>query len=127
GAPRHEVGMVEYIWIQGDSGTTMMAKQPMPDPKGLFGEEGMTFKDALDIINPLQQLPIIGSIYRELTGDTIKPGSRLIVGGIYGLGISGVVSAALSNAIEFDTGKDPGALAVALLKGESLADMRTAQ
>ncbi len=118
---------VEYIWVQSENGATMMARQPAPDPKGLFGEEGFTFKDALDIINPLQQIPIIGSIYRELTGDTIKPGSRLIGGGIYGLGISGVVSAALSNAIEFDTGKDPGALAVALIKGESLADMRTAQ
>src|SRR3954469_9938356 len=118
---------VEYIWVQSENGATMMARQPAPDPKGLFGEEGFTFKDALDIINPLQQLPIIGSIYRELTGDTIKPGARLIGGGIYGLGISGVVSAALSNAIEHDTGKDPGALALAMIKGESLADMRTAQ
>jgi hypothetical protein len=118
---------VEYIWVQSENGATMMARQPAPDPKGLFGEEGITFKDVLDIINPLQQLPIIGSIYRELTGDTIKPGARLIGGGIYGLGIGGVVSAALNNAVEHDTGKDLGATAIAMLKGESLDDMRAAQ
>ncbi|MBV8169651.1 MAG: hypothetical protein JO021_22865, partial [Alphaproteobacteria bacterium] len=44
---------VEYIWVQSENGATMMARQPAPDPKGLFGEEGFTFKDALDIINPL--------------------------------------------------------------------------
>jgi hypothetical protein len=118
---------VEYIWIQSENGATMMAHQPAPDPKGLFGEEGITFKDVLDIINPLQQLPIIGTIYRELTGDTIKPGARLIGGGIYGLGISGVVSAALSNAIEHATGKDIGGLAIAMVQGESLSDMHAAQ
>jgi len=34
---------VEYIWIQGENGATMMAKQPQADPKGLFGPECMTF------------------------------------------------------------------------------------
>jgi hypothetical protein len=118
---------VEYIWVQGENGATMMARQPQADPKGLFGEEGITFKDVLDIINPLQQLPIIGSIYRELTGDTIKPGARLIGGGIYGLGIVGVVGAALNNAVEYDTGHDIAGTALALARGESLKDMQMAQ
>jgi hypothetical protein len=119
---------VEYIWIQGDNGATMMAKQPQADTKGLFGPEGMTFKDALDIINPLQQLPIVGSIYRELTGETIKPGVRLIGGAIYGLGIGGVISAAISNSVEETTGHDPGGTAIAMIKGESLGDqIQTAQ
>lgn len=118
---------VEYIWVQSENGATMMSRQPAPDPKGLFGEEGITFKDVLDIINPLQQIPIIGSIYRELTGDTIKPGARLIGGGIYALGIGGIVSAALSNAIEHDTGKDPLGLAIALVSGEKLSDLQAAQ
>ncbi|MBI3513774.1 MAG: hypothetical protein HY060_06910 [Proteobacteria bacterium] len=118
---------VEYIWVQQENGATMMRAQPQPDPNGLFGEEGMTFKDALDIINPLQQLPIIGSIYRELTGDTIKPGARLIGGAIYGLGVVGIVTAALSNAVEYETGKDIGGTAIAMIKGESLEQMQLAQ
>jgi hypothetical protein len=119
---------VEYIWIQGENGSTMMAKQPQADTKGLFGPEGMTFKDALDIINPLQQIPIIGSIYRELTGDTIKPGARIIGGAIYGLGVGGIIAAAAANSVEETTGKDPGGTALAMIKGESLGDMmQTAQ
>src|ERR1700722_18492360 len=114
---------VEYIWIQGENGATMMAKQPQAATKGLFGEEGMTFKDALDIINPLQQIPIIGSIYRELTGDTIKPGARIIGGAIYGLGVGGIIAAAANNAVEETTGHDAGGTAMAMLKGESLGDM----
>src|SRR5437764_219545 len=107
---------VEYIWVQSENGATMMRAQPAPDPKGLFGDEGITFKDVLDIINPLQQLPIIGSIYRELTGDTLSPGARLIGGAIYGLGVGGVVSAALNNAVEYDTGKDLDGTALALIR-----------
>ena len=119
---------VEYIWIQGENGATMMAKQPQADPKGLFGEKGMTFKDALDIINPLQQIPIIGSIYRHLTGDTISDGARLIGGGLYGLGVGGIVSAAISAAVEQTTGNDPGGTVIAMLGGKSLGEqIQTAQ
>ncbi len=119
--------MVDYIWIQTDHGAEMLARQPQPDPNGLFGKEGMTFKDALDVINPLQQLPIIGSIYRELTGDTIKPGVRLLGGAIYGLGVVGVVTAALNNAVEYETGHDLTGTALALARGESLKHMQVAQ
>lgn len=119
---------VEYIWIQGENGATMMAKQPEPDPKGLFGDKGMTFKDALDIINPLQQLPIIGSIYRSITGDTISDGARLVGGGIYGLGVLGVIGAAVSSAVEQTTGSDPGGTAIAMIQGKSLGEqVQTAQ
>jgi len=119
---------VEYIWIQGENGATMMAKQPQADSKGLFGPEGMTFKDALDIINPLQQIPIVSSIYRELTGDTIKPGARIIGGAIYGLGVGGIVAAAAANSVEETTGHDPGGTVIAMVKGQSLGDqIQTAQ
>jgi hypothetical protein len=119
---------VEYIWIQGENGATMMAKQPQADSKGLFGPEGMTFKDALDIINPLQQIPIVSSIYRELTGDTIKPGARIIGGAIYGLGVGGIIAAAAANSVEETTGHDPGGTVIAMVKGQSLGDqMQTAQ
>ena len=44
----------------------------------LFGDDGFTFLDFLDIINPLQHIPIIGTLYRQMTGDTLDPGSRVI-------------------------------------------------
>ncbi|MGQ3031076.1 MAG: hypothetical protein ACT60Q_22290, partial [Ferrovibrionaceae bacterium] len=39
------------------------------DEKSLFGDEGFSFKTVLDTINPLQHIPIVSTIYRELTGD----------------------------------------------------------
>jgi hypothetical protein len=115
--------MTDYIWIQSENGATMMARQPAPDPNGLFGKDGPTFKDVVDSINPLQQLPIIGTIYRELTGDTISQGARLIGGTIYGMGVLGAIGAAANNAVETTTGHDAGGTALAMIKGESLHDM----
>ena len=40
-------------------------------PFTLFGEDGFTFADFLDIINPLQHIPVLSTLYRHLTGDTI--------------------------------------------------------
>ena len=37
------------------------------------GDDSPSFKDVLDTINPLQHIPIINTIYRELTGD--QPGA----------------------------------------------------
>jgi hypothetical protein len=47
--------------------------------------------DLVDVINPLQHLPLIGHVYRELTGDTIKPAARLAGGAAFGgpLGLLG--------------------------------------
>ena len=45
----------------------------------LFAEEdGLSFKDFLDILNPLQHIPLVNTIYRKATGD--RPGalSRII-------------------------------------------------
>mgnify|MGYP000100161199 CR=1 FL=1 len=44
----------------------------------IFSDDGFTFLDFLDIINPLQHIPVIGTLYRELTGDTFDPGSRVL-------------------------------------------------
>ena len=45
-----------------------------------FGADGFTFLDFIDMINPLQHIPLVGSAYRELTGDEIDPASRVIGG-----------------------------------------------
>lgn len=73
-----------------------------------FGEDGFGFDDFLDIINPLQHIPGVSSIYREITGDEINPGSRLIGGSIFGGGI-GLAVSFVNAAIEDSSGKDIGA------------------
>ena len=73
----------------------------------LFGDDGFTFLDFLDIINPLQHIPIIGTLYRQMTGDTLDPGSR-VIGGTLFLGPFGTVASLANVIIDDATGKDMG-------------------
>ncbi|MDF2368528.1 MAG: hypothetical protein P1U71_14740, partial [Sneathiella sp.] len=75
--------------------------------EGGFGEDGFGFDDFLDIINPLQHIPGVSSLYREITGDEISPGARNIGGTIYG-GAIGLAVSVVNSAIEEITGKDVG-------------------
>lgn len=83
----------------------------------LFGNDGLSFWDVLDVFNPLQHIPVVNSIYRELTGDTIKPGIKLVGGTLFGGGI-GLAAASVDVAVEGFTGKDLGENAMAMIKGE---------
>ena len=83
----------------------------------LFGEDGFTFDDFLDIINPLQHLPVVGTLYRSVTGDDLSPGSRILGGTLFG-GAYGF-AASLANAVIADeTGSDLGGTVLAALGGE---------
>lgn len=64
-----------------------------------------TFDDLIDIINPLQHLPIVSTIYRAITGDEITPHARALGGGLYG-GPLGVLSAGAMMAAEEAFGTD---------------------
>ncbi len=80
--------------------------------------EPFGFGDLLDMVNPLQQLPVVGHIYREITGDDIKPISKIIGGGLYG-GAVGAAAGLVNTAIEYETGKDiPGNVIALALNGE---------
>ncbi|WP_321503960.1 hypothetical protein [Breoghania sp.] len=52
---------------------------------------GPEFSDFLDTINPLQQLPIVGPIYRALTGDEISPEAHYAGSALYGLALGGPI------------------------------------
>jgi len=82
----------------------------------LFGDDGFDFDDFLDIINPLQHIPIISTIYRAVSGDTIATGPRLAGGALFG-GVFGFMSAAVDAAIEDSTGHDIGDHVVVALFG----------
>jgi hypothetical protein len=74
----------------------------------LWSKGGFSFKDLLDIINPLQHLPVVGSIYRYLTGDEPSGGARIVgdalYGGPIGFGV-GVVSTLLTDPQGHDLGE----------------------
>ncbi len=87
---------------------------------GLWGEDGFTFGDLVDLVNPLQHVPILSSLYRAVTGDDIAPASRMLGGGLYG-GPLGLVAALINTAVDETTGSDLGGHLIALLDSDSSA------
>lgn len=77
----------------------------------------LDFSDFLDVINPLQHIPVIGSIYRAITGDEISGPARIVGGALFGgpIGfVGGIINAIAAEA----SGDDLGELAIAALFGE---------
>lgn len=68
-------------------------------------ERGMTFGDLLDIVNPLQHIPVVSTIYRAITGDEIGLGARVTGGVLFG-GPIGAIMAGVSALVEEATGDD---------------------
>lgn len=73
----------------------------------LFGADGFTFGDLVDMVNPLQHIPIVSTFYRDQTGDSIAAAPR-VVGSTLFFGPLGLVSALANIAVEEATGKDIG-------------------
>lgn len=80
-----------------------------------FGADGFTFLDFLDIINPLQHIPFVATLYRSVSGDAIDPGARIAGSTLYG-GPIGAALALVDVAVEQNTGKDMGGHVVALFE-----------
>lgn len=59
----------------------------------------LTFGEFLRALNPLHHLPVIGTIYRATTGETIQPALRVLGGAVTG-GALGALSAAIFAAVE---------------------------
>ena len=72
-----------------------------------------SFWDLLDVINPLQHIPIVSDIYRELTGDKIGAGARVAGGALFG-GLIGLGAAVVNLIVEEKTGNDIGGNVMAL-------------
>ena len=73
----------------------------------MFGDDGFTFRDFIDIINPLQHIPIVSTIYRSLTDDTLDHAPRVAGGAVFG-GPIGAIAGLLNVIVEEITGKDVG-------------------
>lgn len=89
------------------------------------GEENLSFvgfiKGLFDVINPLQHIPVVGTLYRHITGDEIAPVARFAGDALYGGPIGGAI-AAVDIAWEKSTGKDMGETVMAALTGPAVPD-----
>ncbi|MGD9601579.1 MAG: hypothetical protein AB7O21_14130 [Gammaproteobacteria bacterium] len=57
-----------------------------------FGDDGLSFGDLIDLVNPLQHIPIVGQLYRQATGDTVAPLVRVAGGALFGGPLGAVLS-----------------------------------
>jgi len=67
-------------------------------------KDGISFADVLDIVNPLQHIPVVSTVYRMVTGDEISIGARMVGSALYG-GPFGMMGAGVVAAVEEATGK----------------------
>ena len=111
---------------------TRAARAPSSHPERMedtddVPERDISFGDFLDIINPLQHIPIVGTIYRAITGDEISAPARIFGGFLFG-GPLGFVTAIANAIFEEASGQDLGETALAALLGDDTApDVQTAQ
>ncbi len=77
----------------------------------------LSFNDFLDTLNPLQHIPVISDIYRELTGDSISEQARVMGGTLYGGPIGLISSVATAAIAAANDGEGPGQQAIAAVFG----------
>ncbi|HRJ12051.1 MAG TPA: hypothetical protein PKW15_02275 [Alphaproteobacteria bacterium] len=81
----------------------MEARQRAINPQQ--ADQDFGFADFIDMINPLQHIPIVSSIYREITGDQISPAMKIAGGGIFG-GPLGAIGSMLGAIYEQANGEE---------------------
>lgn len=106
-------GMVDEASNAGETAKTAGTKQ-----KSGFGGFLSFLGAILDIINPLQHIPVISTIYRNITGDEISPMARVAGDALYGGPIGAAVGLA-NVAVEHKTGKDIGGNVMAMFNKKS--------
>lgn len=95
---------------KGESGSSAVAPSPAADD----GE--FSFLDLLDVVNPLQHIPIVSTLYREISGDTIGNPARIAGGFLFG-GVIGLAGSVANAIVDETTGKDVGDHLVGLVGG----------
>ncbi len=92
--------MLDEMWIAPPQ---PLGKQGIGSERSWPADGHITFGEILHALNPLQHLPVIGTIYRAITGDTIPAPMRLfgsIVGGLLTGGPLGMALGILGNLVE---------------------------
>lgn len=81
---------------------------------------GPSFDDVLDTVNPLHHIPVVGMVYRGLSGDTIGGAAQIIGGALFG-GPIGAIAGVASAIISRQTGQSPADAVMSALNGDAPA------
>lgn len=74
------------------------------------------FAGLLDVVNPLQHIPIVSDIYQAVTGDKIDVGAKIAGGVLFG-GPIGLLASIANLVFEQETGKNIGGALMASVTG----------
>lgn len=110
GYPVASNGKRNWAWSAVHPGQEFPSHETVPEIR-----DG-SFADFIDIINPLQHIPIVSTFYRSMTGDSIGGPARILGGLLFG-GPVGMVAGIGSTVVAEVTGSDPGSAILALLTG----------
>jgi hypothetical protein len=112
-----------------------MISQPFPlqDLRGARPAAGQMpakvdvgFDDLIDIINPLQHLPVVGTVYRAISNDDLSPLARVAGGTLFG-GVAGFLGAIASGLYEAIAGEDIEDTVMSLLTPSATSTMAPGQ
>jgi hypothetical protein len=118
-APSRAAGYAEIAEDIGGQANSAAAPATAKAGKSfsLWEQESFGFGDFLDIINPLHHVPIVATLYRNMSDDKIGMAPRVIGGALWGR-IGGFVSGIVNALVSWFTGKDIGDHIYAALFGK---------
>jgi hypothetical protein len=112
---------MNHLEFAGDYRQPRLGAHPRAHEPAGAGEAEFSFGDFIDIINPLQHIPLISTLYREITGDEISPHARVLGGTLYG-GAGGFLSSIANVFYEEIAGEDVGETVIAFFTGPGEED-----
>ena len=100
-----------------DATGPIMSSQSTPSqPRGAITADDFNFGALIDVINPLQHIPVVSTLYREITGDEMGAPASIAGGALYG-GVFGFFGALGNEFLKAVTGQDLGETVLSVLQG----------
>ncbi len=93
------------------------AAAPAAPPAAAGNDDGFSFNDLLDIVNPLQHIPVVSTLYRAISGDTIRTFPKIAGDTLYG-GLEGLASSVADTVFTKITGKSVGDTVLGFVEDE---------
>lgn len=111
----------EQLNPQDNTYSLTLDEQKMENAGATKEGERFSIFDFLDMVNPLQHIPVVNYAYRYLTGDQIKPISAIIGGAVFA-GPAGAASGLVTSVVEHEVGGSLPETALSFASGRKASD-----
>lgn len=104
-------------WKMGNHSQATAKPEAASEPS-FWGEDGFSFDDLVDIVNPLHHIPVVSDIYSSMTGDTKSTGSDIAGSAVFG-GLLGFAFSVVDSIVEDGTGSSVNEHLISLFDGDT--------